>query len=553
MDFEVKDYLGKAKLIICNGDSKREVSLGVENTVGRIPQNLIQIPDRLVSKEHCLIFYDPRRGYVLKDVGSSNGTYVNGQRIQTEVVLKDGDAIGLGTTRCIFVREKSATSSTQIDEKCGTIPVSNIRSKIVPKEDRFLPEQEIQDEKTLRTDYEKLRITHELQRSIGLELDLDRLFTRILDHTFQFLDCDRAMILIADETGDLKLRALKTRRKEEKLIISSTLIRQVQAEKVGIISADALSDDRFDGAESILLQMIRSSMAVPILHEGDLLGVMLIDSSVSVNAYCEKDLLLLSNIANQTAQFIKNVELAKRIESEAITRERFQRLLSPDLAELVVSGALKVEKGGENRFATVLFADIRGFTSMSENMSASGVLQMLNEYFELMVEIVFSYEGTVDKFVGDNIMVIWGTPISHTDDPVRAVRAALTMQYALEEFNKARESAGEQAIRIGIGINSGELVAGYIGSSRTMSYSVIGDAVNVASRLCSAAKPGQILISEDTFRLLDNQFEVKDLPPLHAKGKSKPLKVYNVLSELPENTARFFRMQGRMDTGTGTR
>jgi len=225
---------------------------------------------------------------------------------------------------------------------------------------------------------------------------------------------------------------------------------------------------------------------------------MLIDSSVSVNAYGEKDLLLLTSIANQTAQFIKNVEMAKKIESDAVTRERFQRLLSPDLAEMVVSGALKVEKGGENRFATVLFADIRNFTSMSENMSASGVLQMLNEYFEQMVEIVFGYEGTVDKFVGDMIMVIWGAPVSHPDDAIRAVRAALTMQTAEIEFNKVREARGEPPIHTGIGINTGELVAGYIGSSRTMNYSVIGDAVNVASDF--AVLPRRIRFSSPRIR-----------------------------------------------------
>lgn len=538
MDTGITDYLGKAKVLIQGGGGKREVTLGVENTFGRDSKNLIQILDRLVSKEHCLILYDPCRGYVMRDLGSSNGTYVNGERIHGDFVLKDGDTIDLGATRCVFIREKTSKAFAEIDEQCEIIQLSNIRSKVAPKQDRFLPEKEIPDEKALRTDYEKLRITNELQRDIGLEFDLDRLFNRILDQTFQFLDCDRAMILMSDETGELKLRALKTRKREERLIISSTLIKQVQTERVGVISADALSDDRFDGAESILLQMIRSSMAVPILHDNHLMGVMLIDSSVSINAYSEKDLLLLTSIANQTAQFIKNVEMAKKIESEAVTRERFQRLLSPDLAEMVVSGALMVEQGGESRNATVLFADIRNFTAMSENMDASGVLEMLNEFFELMVEIVFGYEGTVDKFVGDMIMVIWGAPVTHHDDPIRAVRAALKMQSALAEFNGTREAMKEPPIHMGIGINSGELVAGYIGSSRTMSYSVIGDAVNVASRLCGAAKAGQILISEDTVRLLDKHFEVNELDPLHAKGKSKPLKVYNVLSEIPEATVR---------------
>jgi len=256
---------------------------------------------------------------------------------------------------------------------------------------------------------------------------------------------------------------------------------------------------------------------------------------VAVNAYSEKDLKLLSNIGNQTAQFIKNAEMAKKIESDATTRERFQRLLSPDLAEMVVSGELTVEKGGENRIATVLFADIRGFTSMSENMVAADVLQMLNEYFEIMVEIAFKHEGTVDKFVGDEIMVLWGAPVVHEDDPRRAVQAALDMQEALAEFNRTRESEGQRPIQIGIGVNTGELVAGYIGSTRTMSYSVIGDSVNTGARLCSAAKAGQVIISEATYAEVKDEFDFAVLEPVTAKGKSKPLKIYNVLG--PKNVS----------------
>jgi adenylate cyclase len=221
--------------------------------------------------------------------------------------------------------------------------------------------------------------------------------------------------------------------------------------------------------------------------------------------------------------------MAKKIEKDAITRERFSRLLSPDLAEMVVNGQLSVQKGGETRVATVLFADIRGFTSMSENMAAADVLEMLNEYFEIMVQIAFNHEGTVDKFVGDEIMVIWGAPVSHEDDHARAVRAAVDMQKALGEFNRIREKEGANPIYIGIGINTGELVAGYIGSSKTMSYSVIGDTVNTGARLCSAAKPGQVVISEHTFARLDDEFDCVQLEDIKAKGKSKPLKVFNVL------------------------
>lgn len=217
-----------------------------------------------------------------------------------------------------------------------------------------------------------------------------------------------------------------------------------------------------------------------------------------------------------------------RLERDAATRERFQRLLSPDLAERVVSGELTVEKGGKDRVATVLFVDIRGFTTISENNRASDVLRLLNEYYEVLVEVVFRHEGTVDKFIGDEMMVIWGAPVAHGDDPRRAVMAALDMKNALDEFNRKNRNTDRPEIKVGIGINTGNLMAGYIGSSRTMSYSVIGDTVNTASRLCSSARPGQILISENTWARVKERFDASPLGKVQARGKFKPVNTFAV-------------------------
>lgn len=241
--------------------------------------------------------------------------------------------------------------------------------------------------------------------------------------------------------------------------------------------------------------------------------------------------LCLFAIFGSHAQYTLNErkKAEENIKRAAAERDRLQRTLSPDLAEMVVSGELKVEKGGEDRFATVLFADIRGFTSISENIQASEVLQLLNEYYETIVDIVFQYEGTVDKFIGDAMMVIWGAPVSHADDPYRAVKTALAIRKAMLRFNTARMLDGKRPIEVGIGINTGTLVAGYIGSTRTMSYSVIGDTVNTASRLCAAAKPNQILITENTARYLPDQIKMKSLDPILAKGKFYPVEIFEVI------------------------
>lgn len=517
-----------AKLVVFDTEGGREVVLKPFNKMGRLPRNDVQILDCIVSKEHAIIALEPGQGYLIQDCGSLNGTWVNRQKIAGKQLLWDGDEVSIGNTRCIFLSEESGAEADEVVDVSADALQSHIRSQVAVT-DRFLPEKEL-DDKTVRIDYEKLRISYEMQRDFKLDLEMEQVLRKILDRTFEFLNCDRGAILLKDEvSGELKPVVYRMKKKEDKLVISSTLVNQMKENKAGVLSSDAQIDSRFRGAQSMIMQGIRSSMAAPILDQNELLGCIVIDSSVAVNAYSEKDLQLLTNIGTQAARFIVNLQMGKKIQADAITRERFSKLMSPDLAEMVVNGKLSVEKGGQNRVATVLFADIRGFTAMSEKMVAEDVLQMLNKYFELMVEVAFKHEGTVDKFVGDEIMVLWGAPVSHSDDAMRAVRAAVDMQRALVDFNNMREAEGQRPIQIGIGLNTGELVAGYIGSTRTMSYSVIGDVVNTAARLCSAAKAGQVVVSEDTHSHLGDEFACIPMDDVTAKGKSKPLKVFNVV------------------------
>ena len=518
-----------AKLVIFDSEGRHEAVLKDSNTIGRMPQNDIQILDRIVSKSHAFIQFDSASGYTVEDKGSLNGTYVNRQKITGKNLLSDGDEITMGNTRCMFLSEKQSDQPEEVVAVSDGELQSHIRSQIAVT-DSFLSEKEITDEKELRADYEKLRVTYELQRDIKPDLELKDVLNKILARTFEFLNCDRGAILLKDEkTGELKPEVYKLKKPGDKLVISSTLVNEVKTNKTGVLSSDAQMDTRFKEAKSMIMQGIRSSMAAPILMQDELLGCIVIDSSVAVNAYSEKDLQLLTNIGTQAARYLSNLHMSKKIQEDSLTRERFSRLMSPDLAEMVVNGTLKVEKGGKNLNATVLFADIRGFTSMSENMVAADVLHMLNEYFELMVEVAFKHEGTVDKFVGDEIMVIWGAPVEHPDNVSRAVRAAVDMQKTLADFNKIRQSEGQKPVNIGIGLNTGELVAGYIGSTKTMSYSVIGDTVNTAARLCSVAKAGQVIISEATYLKLGNEFESVKLDPVSVKGKSQPIGIHSVL------------------------
>src|SRR5204863_9248928 len=171
------------------------------------------------------------------------------------------------------------------------------------------------------------------------------------------------------------------------------------------------------------------------------------------------------------------------------------RLLSPNVAERVISGQLEIKKGGELvRECTVFNSDIRGFTRMSEKTEPQVIVDMLNEYFELMVETIFKYEGTLDKFMGDGIMALWGAPLVRADDAVRSVQCSIEQMEALAKFNRRRLEAGSPPLAIGIGIHTGPVVAGYVGSSKALSYTVIGDTANTSARLCGIALSGQTIV-----------------------------------------------------------
>ena len=524
-----------AKFTIYSAEGTRDVELGPFTTIGRHPDNSLQLLDRIVSKNHATITLQGGQ-YLLKDLQSLNGTFINGMRVY-EHTLRNGDDMSMGNTRLVFNDERQGGAEgakVSIASPGSAVAESHIRDKITSQaSDRFLPAAEVKDNDALRRDYEKLRIVHELQKQIGLELDLDRLLQTILRLTFEFLPADRGAMLLYDDQGNLYPRSVRTRRgkTDDPIHLSQTVLNVVATERAAVLSSDAMMDARFQSSKSIIMQGIRSSMAVPLLHAENLFGIMYLDSQLAAGAFTQKDLQILSSIGTQTAAFIQNIHLARKVEQDALTREKFLRMLSPNLAEQVLSGKLSVEKGGMSCDMTVMFADIRGFTSMSAERTATEVVEMLNEYFELMVEIIFKYEGTLDKFVGDAIMVVWGAPVAHADDPIRAVKTAMEMQQALEDLNRTRRARGQAPLLVGIGVNTGEGVAGYMGSTKKMEYTVIGNTVNVASRLCSKAAPGEVIVSEMTYSRLAGGFPAEALPPTMVKGISKPLKTYRVAYE----------------------
>lgn len=516
-----------------------EHQLRAINTMGRHPDQNVQILDRVVSKKHALItFVDG--SYWLQDMGSRNGTFVNGTRISGRTRLENGDTITLGSTRVVYHTDEAATQSektsaarSQVTIAASNVTESAIRGRLRADEEKvqsFLPENQISDESVLRPDYEKLRVAFELNQAIAGELDIDQLMDRILDKAFEFTTADRGVILLMGDDGTPEPRAVKNRQGEQNapVELSQTILNEVISERHAVLSSDAQMDSRFGGSHSIILQGIRSTMCVPLIFQGQMLGLIHLDTQLATGVFTEKDLQVLQVFANQAAVQIANVRLAKRAESEAVARNNLSRLLSPNLVEQVVQGNIAMQKGGQLREATVLFSDIRGFTATSERLDPQSLVTMLNEYFEIMVDIVFQHDGTLDKFVGDEIMAVWGAPVMQHDHAERAVRAALDMMKALDDFNRFRVANGESPINVGVGINCGDMVAGYMGSTRTLSYTVIGDTVNTGARLCGHAKAGEVLVSDPVLYKLGGKLQYEQHPSANLKGKAAPVPIYRV-------------------------
>ena len=218
-----------------------------------------------------------------------------------------------------------------------------------------------------------------------------------------------------------------------------------------------------------------------------------------------------------------HAELSRR----AIERQALERFMSSVVVEKILASPDEIRLGGENQMATILFADIRGFTRLSERLPPQKVVELLNEYFSEMTDLIFDNGGTLDKYLGDGIMALFGAPWPKPDDAQRAVRTAGAMQRALVALNRQWQARGQEPFQMGVGINSGQVTAGNIGSSKRMDYTVIGDAVNLASRLCAHAAGGQVLISESTFREIGSP--ALRLESIRVKGKAAPIEVYEIL------------------------
>jgi adenylate cyclase len=534
------------RLVSATGDQSFEIPPGRTLVVGRGVASDIAIYDPTISRRHAeLVVTDD--GVDVTDLGSSNGTCINGGRVESGH-LKANDSVTFGKVTYRLRTGKPSgdhpaphlppplhpspqaehgPAGGQIVRQLvvsGGVP-PGITSRDGPPAGQLRVDAASAAERQAR----KLSLLLEVAQNLASELDLDRLLRRVADMTFQVMSVDRVTILLRNDAGDLVPAMSRSRQGDTQLQpVPRSIADKVAQERVAVVSHNVPADSRFKG-RSIVMQSVRSAMCSPLLDAHDeVLGLLYVDNLSAPSTFSDEDLQFLVAFAGLAAIGVQNSRYAERIRREATVRSNFERYFAPNVASEIAQQDGAVRVGGERRPITVLFSDIRGFTAMAESMGPDAVARLLSEYFSEMVEVIFEHGGTLDKFIGDAIMALWGAPISHADDPDRALRAALGMQAATARLNARWVESGRPEIGVGIGINYGDVFAGNIGSLRRLEYTVLGDAVNVAARLCAEAAPGEILVTENFLAAVRQQPAVEYLPQLALKGKSQVVQVYRV-------------------------
>jgi adenylate cyclase len=524
----------RLKLISADNLQTFELKTGAPMIVGRAPTSDIPVFDPTISRRHAELVPGEEQLHV-RDLGSSNGTFLNGSRVET-CHVNVGDTITFGKVAFKLqpvqaapppaVGAKEAPSGATIVRQ---LPVRNTPSAFAAV---MSGEQSAVSAGTTAEDKnrQKLAILLEVSKNLGRAGDTDAILKRITEYAYQILTVDRVAIQLMDDAGGLVTKIARDKRGgEHQRAVPQSIARAAVTDKVAILSDNAGEDQRF-GGQSILMQQIRSAICVPLMGGEDrVLGVMYVDNISASHRFNDEDFDFVVAFAGIAAVAIENSQYAERIRREMLARSNFERYFTPQLAQRIASSEGETRLGGDKREVTVLFSDIRGFTALSETMPPSDMATLLTDYFTEMVDCVFRNEGTLDKFIGDAVMAQWGAPIGSKEDPDKAMQAAIEMMKELDKLNKTWKAEGRPQLQIGIGLNHGEAFAGNIGSERRLEYTVIGDTVNTASRLCSAAGPGEILISEEMKRAMAKKPKLASCPPMELKGKSQPVPVYRVV------------------------
>lgn len=498
------------RFLVTDAQSERYVALREDRPliVGRSREADVHLDDPSLSRKHCEVKRIAGK-WVLRDLNSFNGTFCNGNPV-TEHHLVPGDRIVLGLTTLTFQLTPQEIAEAEAGPRTQN-PIDMARR------------------------LGNLEALLEVSKAVSGLSSRDHLLELAVEKSITLTKAERGFLVLY-EGGEPQFKVARTKDwqpvAEPQQTVSRSVLTNVQQTHRPVLTIDAQAD-LLSMSATIAHLDVRSLMCAPLRSKDHTFGCLYVDSSVSQREFSEESLDLLQAFADQCAIALDNVRLYEEMmhsrENEKRVRQIFQKYVPAD----VVRRALEISDGSRlsaKQVVTVLFSDIRGFTSISERLQPEEVVTFLNDYLQRMVDIVFDEGGIVDKFIGDAVMAVFGAPFPKPDDAQRAVRAAQRMLRELDRYNADQAKKDGVQIRIGIGVHTGPVIAGNIGSDRKMEYTVIGDAVNIASRVQDLTKEFgvELIITQGCLSATHGKLEVQTLPPVHVKGKEQALQVYAV-------------------------
>lgn len=469
--------------------------------------------DARVSRRHARIWWDEDRFWIC-DLKSAAGTQVNGAAISGDRALNDVDRVQVGET-VLQVEELGRTASgvparPAIDE-------SSMRGAMENAFENTGGEVEIYDRRDSRKPstihlpgsegemQERLQMLYDLPLEFSKATNPHGLYERILHGVVEIIPgAERGALLILDRlTNKLILQASIP---SDRPPISRTLVKRAASEGHGFIwsrSADT------DPSQSIAFIGMQTGMYAPLLWQEEVLGVMCVDNPHRKVAFDLDDLDFLIAVTHYAAAAVSNQilqhDLRHYIEIQKRLLTNFSEKIRNKIVDQARSGHLK--PGGEKSNVTLLMSDLRGFAKTSAGMSTDQVVAMLNDYFSAVTEVIFRHGGTVDKYIGDAVLAVWGSPEHDDQQDEHAVQAAIEMLEAMNKVNERRRENGERFCECGIGLHRGEVLHGFIGSESRLEFTVIGDAVNKTSRISDGAQAGEVLVSPALHEAVKDKFE----------------------------------------------
>lgn len=457
--------------------------------------NDIDLPDRTVSRRHARIVLDGGL-YFIEDLGSENRVFVNDRPIR-RVPLADGDAIIIGQYMLIFQSKQVKT----VDPDGFLVGPLDLC-------------------KTMDLNYLILQRLSNLLITVTSVKDFLR---AAMELVLQSVRARSGVLLLRNPDGSYREVASGAMRSPW----SRSMVAHAVQNRRSI-----LTGEEFSVSDTMMSRGVQSALCAPLVHEGEVLGAIYLEGSQD-GQFSDDGLIILTVIANQIASGIEKAALNEKLYREVLRRKNLERFMSPRVAERIAQDCSSQEELAlrtEKLTATILFADIQGFTLLSERLDAEEIAQLLTRYFTLMTEVLFRWEGTLDKYLGDGLLAIFGAPFQCDDHALRAVRCALEM---LDQQQRLLGSLpADQRFAIRIGVNTGEVVAGYLGSPQRMEYTVLGEPVVVAYRLQSLADPGTIYLGRPTYELVKGAFDVTYVDRIRTPKGQREIEVYRLAPSL---------------------